>query len=147
RAILRIKELGPKALPLLTPHAEASDRHVRARVLFQLGSLGADGIKHVRAALADADPDIRLTAVRSLKQNGADMAVIAKALVKDPSPQVRRELLISLRQADPEAASHVLVALANQYDGQDRYYLEAVAIAFRGREAKLTPALTASWPK
>jgi putative heme-binding domain-containing protein len=41
----------------------------------------------------------------------------------------------------------VLIALANQYDGQDRYYLEAVGIAFRGREAALTPALMQSWPK
>src|SRR5262249_32000151 len=48
---------------------------------------------------------------------------------------------------DPAAARDTLIALANQYDGHDRYYLEAVAIAFRGRETALTPALIESWPK
>lgn len=146
RAIMRIKELRPKALPLLAPHAKSPDRVLRARVLFQMGLLGGEGQKHVHAALTDADPDIRITAIRSLKQNGADMVDVAKALLKDPSPQVRRELLLSLRQA--EAAAHQpFIALANQYDGTDRYYLEAVAIAFRGREPALTQALIESWPK
>jgi len=152
RAILRIKELGPEALPVLVPHAKSPDRVLRARVLFQLGLLGGEGQRHVRAALADPDADIRIVAIRSLKQNGADMSAVATALVKDPSPQVRRELLLSLRQSEPpvgtvEEARDVLIALANQYDGQDRYYLEAVGIAFRGRESSLTPTLMQSWTK
>lgn len=153
RAILRIKELGPQALPILAPHAKSADRVLRARVLFQLGLLGSEGQKHVRAALMDQDSDIRIVAIRSLKQNGADLVAVAKSLLKDPSPQVRREVLLSLRwdglaiRPTPEAACDVLIALANQYDGQDRYYLEAVGIAFRGREAALTSALMQSWPK
>jgi putative heme-binding domain-containing protein len=147
RAILHIRELGPKALPLLTPHAQSADRILRARVLFQLGLLGGEGQKHVRAALADADADIRIVALRSLRQNGIDMVPVAQALFKDPSPQVRRELMLSLREASSMAARDVLVALANQYDGQDRYYLEAVAIACRGQEAAFTRALLQSWSR
>jgi putative heme-binding domain-containing protein len=134
-------------LPILAPHAKSPDHVLRARALFQLGRLGGEGQKHVRAALSEPDPDIRVVAIRSLKQNGADLIVVAKLLATDPSPQVRRELLLSLRDADPAKASDVLVKLANQYDGHDRYYLEAIGIAFRGREATLTPALVQSWPK
>jgi putative membrane-bound dehydrogenase-like protein len=147
RAILRIKELGPKAVEALAPQAKSADRFLRARVLYQLGTLGSEGQKHVRAALKDADPDFRIVAIRSLRQNGADMVEVAQALQKDPALQVRRELLLALRETDPATAREVLVALANQYDGHDRYYLEAVGIAFRGRETTLTPALIQSWPK
>lgn len=147
RAILRIQELGPKAVAILAPHVQSPDRVLRARVLYQLGTLGSEGQQHVRTALGDADPDIRIVAIRSLRQNGADLVALAKGLVKDPSPRVRRELLLVLRDAEPAAAQDILVALANQYDGQDRYYLEAVGIAFRGREAALVPPLLQSWPK
>jgi putative membrane-bound dehydrogenase-like protein len=147
RAMLHIKEQGAKALPVLLAHTKSPDRVLRARVLFQLGLLGSEGQKHVRAALAETDPNIRIVAIRSLRQNGADMVEVAKALINDPSPQVRRELLLSLRDTEPDAARDALVALANQYDGEDRTYLEAVGIAFRGREAVLTPALLGRWPK
>jgi putative membrane-bound dehydrogenase-like protein len=147
RAILRVKELGPAAVDILAPHVKSADRVLRARVLFQLGTLGSEGQKHVRAALQDDDSDIRIVAIRSLRPNGADMVDVAKSLQQDRSAQVRRELLLSLRDSDPAAARDVLVALANQYDGQDRYYLEAVGIAFRGRESALTPALIQSWKK
>jgi putative membrane-bound dehydrogenase-like protein len=147
RAILHIKQLGSKALPVLLAHTKSPDRILRARVLWQLGLLGDDGQKHVRAALADSDPVIRIVAIRSLRLSGADMVTVAKSLLTDPSPQVRRELLLSLRDAEPEAVRDCLIALANQYNGTDRVYLEAVALAFRGREATLMPALMQSWAK
>src|SRR5215475_14174373 len=100
---------------MLTPHAKASQPAVRARVLFQLATLGEPGRAHVKAALGDADANIRVTAIRALRQNGADMVAIAKAMAKEPSPQVRRELLLALRAADSETAKDVLVALANKY--------------------------------
>jgi putative heme-binding domain-containing protein len=146
-AILKIKELGPEAMRMLTPHAKDANAMLRARVLFQLARLGEEGRDHVKAALTDPNPSIRVVAIRGLRQNGADMVTVAKQLSKDPSPQVRRELLIALRDAEPTAARDVLITLANQYDGQDRFYLEAVGIAFRGRGTSLVPALIESWPK
>lgn len=147
RAILRIKELGPKALEVLAPHAETKDRILRARVLFQLATLGPEGQNLVRKTLADADPQMRVVAIRALKLNGADIVPVAQPLLRDASPQVRRELLLALRDVDPALACDSLVALANQYDGADRYYLEAVGIAFRGREAALFLHLEATWEK
>lgn len=49
-------------------------------------------------------------------------------LVHDPSPQVRRECAIALRHlADPKAA-RLWAELAQQHDGRDRWYLEALGI-------------------
>jgi putative membrane-bound dehydrogenase-like protein len=147
RASLRIRELGPKALEVLTPHAQSPNRVLRARVLFQLATLGSEGQKVVSRALEDNDPVFRIVAIRALGRNGADMVAVARPLLRDPSPQVRRELLLALRDTDPAAACECLVALANQYDGLDRFYLEVVGIAFRGREAALFPHLVATWQK
>ncbi|MGE3806640.1 MAG: PVC-type heme-binding CxxCH protein [Gemmataceae bacterium] len=145
RAILAIKAKGKDAIPLLARHVRGEDRILRARVLFQLGTLGPDGQKHVRAALADEDPDFRILALRSLRQNGADMVEVGKSLVRDPSPAVRREVLLSLRDADAGKAAPLLVELANQADPADRFYLEAVGIACRDKEKEVLPLLSASW--
>src|SRR5262249_32258727 len=85
RARLRMKQLGRKAVELLAPHAKAADRVLRARVLFQLGTLGTEAQKYVREGLKDEDASIRIVAIRCLRQNGADMVEVAKSLVKDPS--------------------------------------------------------------
>jgi putative heme-binding domain-containing protein len=145
RAIEQIRRLGAEAMPLLAPLAENEDPRLRARAVFQLAALGPGGLQQAREALADPHPDVRVAAIRALRQQGAEMLDVARQFVDDPAPQVGRELLLALRDADAAAARHVLVALANRYDGHDRFYLEAVGIAFRGREAVLGPALSASW--
>ena len=54
---------------------------------------------------------------------------LVKSLVKDPSPAVRREAALALRyQTSPEAAA-LWAELAQQHDGRDRWYLEALGIA------------------
>jgi putative membrane-bound dehydrogenase-like protein len=138
-AILRIREMGATAISVLKPLAASRDRVTAARALFMLGTLGPEGRTIVRERLKSSDPDFRVLAIRSLRQNGEDVAAVARGLVDDPSSAVRRELLLSLRESD--APADVLVKLAMQYDGYDRWYLEAVAIAFRGREAALVPPL------
>jgi putative heme-binding domain-containing protein len=51
---------------------------------------------------------------------------------EDPAPEVRRELLIGLRDVQPEPLAKHWAPLAIQYDGQDRWYLEALGIAAEG---------------
>ncbi|HEX7897375.1 MAG TPA: PVC-type heme-binding CxxCH protein [Planctomycetota bacterium] len=105
-----------KAILDKVPPPESKDKIVRARAAW-LSDVDL---------LNDPDPDFRVLAIRKLKR--ADKPI---PLLDDPHPHVRRELLLSLK--DTEA----LTRLALQYDGQDRWYLEAVAIAFRGRELVL----------
>ncbi len=105
-----------KAILDRVPPPDSTDKIVRARAAW----LTDIDLLH------DPDPDLRVLAIRKLKQAGKPIP-----LLDDPHPHVRRELLLSLK--DVEA----LTKLALQYDGRDRWYLEAVAIAFRGRELKL----------
>ncbi|MGH9662510.1 MAG: HEAT repeat domain-containing protein, partial [Bryobacteraceae bacterium] len=110
--------------------------------------LGGDDVSRARAlwladesearkALADPDPRFRILAIRILEWRGADLVETTRALWRDPSPQVRREIAVSLRDARSEAAVDALLELSRQYDGRDRWYLEALGIGARGKENAL----------
>ena len=55
-----------------------------------------------------------------------------KQLVNDPDPQVRRECAIALRGSKSAEAPALWAQLARQYDGKDRWYLEALGIGADG---------------
>lgn len=123
----------PKALEVLEPAAtQKANPFLRARALWQLASLG--NMRHVTAAFADADPNFRILAMRILHdvkgQVPCDYIPDWQAsLLKDPSAGVRREALLLLQHADPVKAGPMILELAKQYDGTDRFYLCAVGIA------------------
>jgi putative membrane-bound dehydrogenase-like protein len=53
---------------------------------------------------------------------------VVKKLVNDPSAQVRRECAIALRHNSSAEAPALWSLLAQQHDGKDRWYLEALGI-------------------
>jgi hypothetical protein len=54
---------------------------------------------------------------------------MAERLVRDPSPAVRREVAIALRHNESPRSAALWAGLAQQYDGHDRWYLEALGVA------------------
>jgi putative membrane-bound dehydrogenase-like protein len=82
-------------------------------------------VEHV---LKEADPDLRVAALRIARLYGLDLALVASA-AKDPAPEVRRELAIGLRHNKSPQAAELWADLALQHDGHDRWYLEALGIA------------------
>jgi putative heme-binding domain-containing protein len=58
-----------------------------------------------------------------------DVIAMADRLVRDPSPAVRREVAIALRHNESPKAAALWAELAQQYDGHDRWYLEALGVA------------------
>ena len=68
-----------------------------------------------------------MLALRVLQLYGADMVTATRPLLRDPSPQVRREIAISLQDSKSDPVNS-LVELSKEYDGQDRWYLEALGI-------------------
>jgi hypothetical protein len=57
-----------------------------------------------------------------------------KKLVTDPSPAVRRECALCLHHSKSSEAPGLWTQLARQYDGKDRWYLEALGIAMDRNE-------------
>jgi putative heme-binding domain-containing protein len=104
----------------------------RAQALWLLGRLPDQGDKYLDAALADGDPNIRIAGIRLARSLKKDILPVATHLVNDTSPQVRREIAIALRGNNTPQAANLWTTLAEQYDGQDRWYLEALGISAAG---------------
>jgi putative membrane-bound dehydrogenase-like protein len=128
----------------------------RARALWVLWAIAGD--RAARDALRDDDPRIREQAVRMLgrddrlngnveltadsKRGGARIppapAVahldVLLPLAADPDAGVRRELILALRNVPTDKVGAALRTLARTWDGQDRWYLEALGLALDKRE-------------
>lgn len=129
----------PATAALQDLYKNSMNQFLRARALWLLAR-GVDGKLAVKAALNDQNPDIRIAALRAARATGIDMAAIAKEMANDPSIAVARELCLALNYEPTEKALPVLVTLADRYDGQDRWYLEAIGIGATGREDQFLDA-------
>ncbi len=122
-----------------------SDPIIRARGIWLLGKMGDQGAaRALELAGRDADPDVRCIAVRLARQLGGDRALaMAAALADDADPAVRRECALALRGHTGEVAAKLWADLAEQHDGGDRWYLEALGIGAAGN----WDACLAAWRK
>uniref|UniRef100_UPI0035617BCE HEAT repeat domain-containing protein n=1 Tax=Stieleria sp. TaxID=2795976 RepID=UPI0035617BCE len=128
RAWRTLHAMGRDAEPeLLELYADSNPR-LRARALWLLGKIDGRGEHYVTKALADSNPDIRITAIRLAKQLTAQPSRWLADAADDESVAVRRELAVALRYDTSKAMPTLWAKLATAYDGQDRWYLEALGI-------------------
>lgn len=99
---------------------------MRARAFWVLVKMQRE--KYINEALKDLNPEIRITGLRAARQLKLDIIPLVKKLAKDQDPQVRRECFIALRHNKSSEAADLWATLADQYDGKDRWYLEALGI-------------------
>lgn len=132
-----IRYQGFQALLKMGPDAEAEllklwrgdDERKRAQAFWLLSKLENKGESYVQEALKDENADIRITALRAIRQLKGDVLKAADPLKNDPSVQVRREVAIAIRGNNSKEAASIWAELAMQYDGKDRWYLEALGIS------------------
>lgn len=116
------------------------DPRMRARALYVLAEIKGEENKYVKQALKDKNSDLRITGLRIAREKKLEVISFVRMLVKDPSAQVRRECAIALRHnASPEAPK-LWAELAEQHDGKDRWYLEALGIGADRQEDKFFDA-------
>ena len=125
----RLHEMGARAEGALSAMYHGSEPWDRARALWLLARIPERGAAHVEAASRDADPDIRIVALRAARRAGIDVISMAGRLAHDPSPAVRREVALALRHSDSPRAAALWAELARAHDGRDRWYLEALGIS------------------
>jgi putative heme-binding domain-containing protein len=131
---VRLKAAGKKAIKPLKKVLASENPYHRARAAWLLAQLGEKGESIVTGLLASPDPQVRLTAFRALRKVKSDVLPLAAQLAADPSPAVRREVAVALRDVPYEKSKSVIETLVGGYDGKDRYYLEALGMAFDGKE-------------
>ena len=134
-----ISKFGDAAVPALKVMATRQNSRYRARALWALGKLPNRGEETIQLALRDADPDIRTVAIRLARQLKIAPDKSAQRHSRDAA-EVRRELAIALRHDNSESMPKIWADLAVQYDGQDRWYLEALGIASDLRPAQCLDA-------
>jgi putative membrane-bound dehydrogenase-like protein len=142
-AYMRLREMGEKALPVLRGMwAQREDYVLQARSLWLIAQLAGKETPEIQEALKSDDARFRILGLRALALAGGDVA--AAGMQKDADPRVRREVALLLRN-EPDATP-VLMDLIEQWDGKDRWYLESLGIAARGRENTIYAKLREMYP-
>ncbi len=128
-AFEKLKMQGPEVIQRVKVLLNDKNPFVQARAIWLLSQLGDAGKKEAENILTSPDEKLRATAFRALRQSDTGMLIYAKKLSEDPSPFVRREVAIALRDVPLTNKKDILLSLARQYDGTDRWYLEALGSA------------------
>ena len=137
-----LNQMGSKALGHLDLlYSQNTDARLRARALWLLTLIPGQEQIYLRKALADKNEDLRITGLRIARAHKLDVIPLVKQLANDKSAAVRRECAIALRHNPSPDAPKLWAQLAQQHDGKDRWYLEALGIAADKQEEKFF----ASW--
>jgi putative heme-binding domain-containing protein len=141
-----IQEMGKQAVPELEKLWRSdADNRMRARAFWALAKMRG-GQKYVSEAARESDPDLRITALRAARQLNADVIGLVRSLANDNDIQVKRECLMALHKNKSPEAAQLWVDLASQYDGKDRWYLEALGIGAAGQWDRFFDAYLAKFP-
>jgi putative membrane-bound dehydrogenase-like protein len=116
-----------------------SNPYIQARAIWLLAQSGAKGKQTVESLLDNADEMMRAAAFRALRNVEQDILPYAEKLTNDKSAFVRREVLIALRDVPFEKSKSLWMDLVKGYDGEDRWYLEALGAVAEGYEDELYP--------
>ncbi len=128
-----IKDPGaPVALRQLIGDDSAPSRQ-RARAAWALADIDGNIRAVAPLLMGSGDQRLREQALRMARQysgenNEALLALIRQAADSE-DPALLREAALGLRFVEGAAADQLYARLANRYDGQDRWYLEALGIA------------------
>lgn len=137
-----LKAQGGKVLPEVKAILSDENPYHRARAVWLLSQLGADGVKETAVLLQDADENIKITAFRALRQaDAAHLMEYAAASAKDKSAAVRREVAIAMRDIPLNKSKEIILTLIDGFDGKDKAYLNALGIALEGKADGIYPDL------
>ena len=130
-----LKNMNKAAVPQLEKlfNDESANPRMRARALWLLSKIEGKVSPSLIKALKDYNPDLRITALRATLELPGDATPTIAQLASDPDPQVRRECALALHNNKDDKAAEIWAKLAKQYDGKDRWYLEALGIGAEGQ--------------
>jgi hypothetical protein len=123
-----LHQMDGKAESALEKLSKSDDAFQRARALQLLSRIKGKEQKYLSAAEKDKNSNIRELPLRYVRVENKDPITVVKRLVKDPAPEVRRECALCLHMNKSSEVPELWAELASQYDGKDRWYLEALGI-------------------
>ena len=136
-----LKKQGEAVIEPVKSLLKNENPYIQARAVWLLPQLGAKGIAETEQLLKSNDEMIRVTAFKALRVAAPDILPYAVQLQKDNSALVRREVAIAIRDLPFDKTKPILIELIKQYDGEDKWYLNAVTDAAKGHEEALYPEI------
>jgi putative membrane-bound dehydrogenase-like protein len=130
----KLHDLQGRAEGVLTAMWMKGEPRMRARAIQLLARIPSREKRYVNEALKDQDPDLRIVGLRMARALKLDLIPILQTLASDSSPAVRRECAVALRHQKSADVPKLWTSLARQFDGKDRWYLEALGLAMDGQE-------------
>lgn len=134
-------ELGLSAEPELEKlfRQYNANPKLRARALWVMNKIEGMNGRNLEIGLRDLNPNLRISTLRAIRQRNHDPSEYIKFLTTDRDPLVRRECALAINRNHTYEAQAVWHQLAQQYKGNDRWYLEALGIGAEGQWEWLFP--------
>ena len=152
---------GEKVIEPVMGLLASPNPYFRARAVFLLAQLAAEGQFEVERLLKAVDAPVRLVALRALRSitpaNSKAIPTLTasqKALLPllgnlsiDRNAAVRREVAVAIRDIPFDECRFILNNLVKGYDGKDPWYLNALGEAADGKEEALFFDLRQTMPE
>lgn len=133
---------GEQVIPNLERLLKADDANHQARALWVLDRIGGKARELVVEKLGCVDPKMRALAVRILRRHEAQYKNQILPMIEDESAEVQREVLLLAADLEGPEALKTIVESALDYQGEDRYHLETLNVAAKGRTEEVYAAIT-----
>ena len=130
-AFTTLQSMGKNAVPEVEKawHNTNADPRMRARAFWVLVKMkDAATSQYISEAIKDNNPDLRITGIRAAAELKSNVPGVVAQLQNDADAGVRRECALALHHNKSREAAELWASLAAQYDGKDRWYLEALGI-------------------
>ncbi len=124
----RLHQAGQEAESALLDLYEHGDPHEQARAFWLLVRISGKTDHYIRQALTHENTNLQIAGLRAARYWSTDKIPMYVASVLEAEADVRREAAVSLRYQGTEQAAKLWTKLAQQHDGSDRWYLEALGI-------------------
>ncbi|MCA9124762.1 MAG: c-type cytochrome [Planctomycetales bacterium] len=136
-----LRRAGSDAIDDLVTLTNGPNPFVAARATWLLAIAGGKGLAIVENLLTSPDEQMRIVALRALRYTKALTHEHIQQLIDDESACVRRELATAMCDRKESRDLPLLIRLAEQFDGTDRWYLESIGAACEGRMDEVFPEL------
>lgn len=128
-AFTLLQRAGDTAIKYVESLLNDNNPYNRARAVWLLSKLGDKGRLKLKELILGDDEQLRLVAFRAIRQTNIDIIPICEILANDKSAFIRREVAIALTDSSLKLKKNILFKIAANYDGKDRWYLEAIGTA------------------
>ncbi|MBS1608138.1 MAG: c-type cytochrome, partial [Bacteroidetes bacterium] len=140
-AFEKLRQQGDAVLQPVMDLLKNDNPYIKARAIWLMPQLGNKGLLATEQLLKSDNENNRLVAFRALRVVVPDILPYAVQLQNDPSSFIRREVAVALRDLPFEKTKPILIELTKRYDGEDKWYLNALAAAFAGHEEEIYPEI------